>query len=150
MAQITFTSRSYFNAAREHLGTASRHNEHAEYFSAHFFAGVAVESILRALSSKGGEPFDRSHNIEYWARKAQLLPNGAEEQQEVFRAGLSEINLRWRANQRYFTLKMLDSYLESTKLDKIRGDHVKYSSNRMLDLANAVVSLGVSRWNNKY
>jgi hypothetical protein len=146
MAQVTFTSRSYFNAAQEHLGMAAQLLRQKQHFAAHYFAGMAVEEILRACSMKEGSSFDSSHSIDFWALKSGLMPNGSEARQDAFRATLDEINMRWRANQRYMTVKMLDSYLYSTGLDKIRGDHVKYSSQRLFDLANEVVGLGVLKW----
>ena len=150
MAVVTFTPRSYFNAAQEHLGLAVRLREQGEYFTAHYFAGIAVESILRALSVREGEPFDSSHSITYWAAKANLLPQGPDEKQDEFRAKMVELNLRWRANQRYYTPKMLDTWLHNIAIDgSVRGDRVKVSSERMLELANDVVSLGVTRWNKK-
>ena len=150
MAQVTFTPRNYFNAAQEHLGMAVRLREQGEHFAAHFFAGIAVEAILRALSANAGDPFDSSHSIEYWANKAGLLPRGPEEKQDEFRAQLTELNLRWRANQRYYTAKMLDTWLQNVGVDgRVRGARVKISSERMLELANRVVSLGVTRWNKR-
>ena len=125
-------------------------HEQREYFSAHFFAGIAVESILRALRLKDGQPFDSSHNIEYWENKVDLMPNQTEAKKEEFRANITQLNVRWRSNQRYYTIKMLDTYLDSSQLDKIRGDRVKYSSGRMVLLLNTIVSLGVIRWNSKY
>ena len=153
MATPKFTPRNYFNAAQEHLGLAGQMLRQAQpqYFVAHYFAGIAVEDILRSLSVKEGESFDRTHNIEEWARKANLLPLGSIEQQDKFRIALDEINTRWRASQRYFTVKILDTYLASTRLDKVRGDRVKYSSKRLFELATDVVGYGVQKWelNNK-
>ncbi|HZO91967.1 MAG TPA: hypothetical protein VFB38_26860 [Chthonomonadaceae bacterium] len=65
MAQVAFTPRSYFNAAQEHMGMAAQLLRQRQYFAAHYFAGIAVESILRALSVKEGDPFDSSHSIAY-------------------------------------------------------------------------------------
>ena len=147
-----FTPRSYFNAAQEHLGLARQtlSQSQPQYFTAHYFAGIAVEDILRALSVEEGEPFDHSHSIEYWARKANLMPKGSDDLKDKFRTTLDEINTRWRANQRYYTAKMLDTYLESTRLDKIRGNRVKYSSKRLFELAVDVVGLGVETWESKH
>src|SRR5580704_15458091 len=94
MAQVKFTPHSYFNAAQDHLGLAVRLREQGEHFTAHFFAGIAIECILRALSVREGEPFDGTHNIEDWAKKANLLPKGSEGKQDEFRAKLVEVNLR--------------------------------------------------------
>ena len=146
----TFTPRNYFDAAQEQLGMSARLREQEEYFAAHFFAGSAVESILRSLSVRDGGSSDRTHSIEDWAKKANLLPKGSDEKQNEFRANVIEINLRWRAHQRYYTIKMLDTWLHSINIDsKVRGDRVKFSSERMLNMANVIVSLGVTRWNKK-
>lgn len=143
-----FTPRSYFNASKEHLGLARQMllQRPPQYFVAHYFAGIAVEAILRALSVREGDSFDSSHNIEYWTKKANILPTNSEEARDQVRVALDEVNTRWRANQRYFTSKMLDTYLESTQLDRIRGECVKYSSQRLFQLASDIVSLGVEKW----
>lgn len=145
MSDVKFTKRSYYNVAQEHLVLAIELHRSHQYFASHYFAGVAIESILRAYCNEGGDSFDRSHSLDYWASKEKLLPQG-EEKQMAFRALLVEANLRWRANQRYMTPKMLDSHLHSINIDKIRGDRVKYSANRLLELAGAIVGLGVEKW----
>ena len=153
MPSPKFTPRNYLNAAQEHLGFARQLllQSNPQYFLAHYFAGIAVEDILRALSVKEGDSFDHSHSIEYWAKKSDILPRGFGQEQDQIRIALDEINIRWRANQRYFTTKMLESYLEFTQLDKVRGDRVKYSSKRLFELATYVVGLGIEKWqsNNK-
>jgi hypothetical protein len=150
---LKFTPRSYFNAAKEHLGYARQMllQSQPQYFVAHYFAGIAVEDILRALSVKEKDSFDHSHSIEYWTKKANWMPAHSEAERDKFRAAMDEINTRWRANQRYFTEKMLDTYLASTQLDKIRGDRVKYGSQRLFQLATDIVGSGVTKWesNNK-
>jgi HEPN domain-containing protein len=93
-----FTRRSYSSAAQEHLGLAVRLREQGEYFAAHFFAGIAVESILRSLSGREGESWDSTHDLQHWATRANLLPDESNETQDEFRAKLVELNLRWRAN----------------------------------------------------
>lgn len=148
-----FTPRNYFNAAQEHLGIAGQalRQSQPQYFVAHFFAGLAVEEMLRALSVRAGDTFDGTHSIEHWAKKANVASMLSDEEAGKVSVALDEINTRWRANQRYYTVKMLDAHLESTQLDKIRGDRVKYSSKRLFDLAGIVVRLGEKRWlsNNK-
>lgn len=146
----TFTPRNYFNASREHLGLALRLREQGEYFAAHYQAGIAVEDILRALSVKEGESFDGTHDIQHWAEKSNLLVRGAEAKHDAIHARILEVSLRWRANQRYYTLKMLDTWLHHINLDgRVRGDRIKVSSERMLELVYEIVSLGEIRWNKK-
>jgi len=161
VASPKFTSRSYYDAAREHLGLAARLREEGEHFAAHYFAGIAVESILRSLCVKDGGSADRTHDITHWAAKANLMFDSSINQQDNYRAQISELNLRWRANHRYCTAKMLDTWLHEIDLDgRVGGDRtknnsdqvlrrVKISSERMLELSNAIVSIGVQRWNKK-
>ena len=147
MAQVNFTSRSYFNASQEHLSMAAQMLLDGQYFAAHYFAGIAVESILRANSVTQAGTFSSNHSIEYWAEQSGILSRLTIEQEDRMRNVLDEINRRWRANQRYMTSKMLDTSLESLGLDRIRGDRVKYSSKRLFDLATVIVTSGVEKWN---
>lgn len=108
-----------------------------------------VESILRALSGKDEESFDSSHSIKDWVEKANLIDRNSEKVNE-YRAILVDMNLRWRANQRYYTIKMLDTWLHHINKDgNVKGDRVKLSSKRMLEQAHIIVSLGEIRWNKK-
>ena len=87
---------------------------------------------------------------EHWAKKANLLPRSSDDRQDEFRAKLIELILRWRAHQRYYTAMMLDTWLHNIAIDgRVRGDRVKPSCERMLELASDVISLGVIRWNKK-
>jgi hypothetical protein len=121
--------------------------EKTEYFASHYFSGVAIESILRALSDPKSGTFDSNHGIDYWAKKVNLQLKGSTVKQDESRAIFLELNLRWRANQRYYTAKMLDTWLYSVGLDSnLRGDRLKFSSNRMLELAEKIVFQGVTKW----
>ena len=145
MPEVKFTVQSYYNAAQEHLVMATELLEAQQYFAAHYFSGVAIEAILRAYGGQAGETFDSSHSLEYWADRGELAPKRSDKQ-NAFYARIAEANLRWRANQRYMTPAMLHTYLHSIKLDRIRGDRVKYSANRLLEIADIVVGQGVSKW----
>lgn len=132
---------------------AFRHNDQEEYFSAHFFAGVAVESILRALSVKDGDSFDNSHSISDWTKKAYFIQRNTRntDKDDEYSAILNDMDYRWRANQRYYTIKMLDTWLHHINKDgNVKGDRVKLSSKRMLEQAHIIVSIGKIRWNKKY
>ena|SRR5579862_2685508 len=144
MSDPKFTRQTYYVAAQEKLVAAESLLTHGQYFVAHYVSGIAIESMLRGLSAN--DVFDSGHSIEYWSRRSGLTSGGSQERRDEFVRYLDEANLRWRANQRYMTAKMLDTHLESIKLDRVRGDHVKYSSRRMFDLANFIVGAGVVKW----
>lgn len=150
MPELKFTRQLYPSAAKEHLGRAIQLDLDSRYFESHYFAGVAVECVLRALGARDGDSFDSSHSIAYWAKKADLLPKGDGEKQDEFRARLNELDSRWRANHRYLPENKLVIWLNDRKLDRtVKGDRLKFNSKRMIDLANNVVSLGVIRWNQR-
>ena len=153
MDETKFTAARYYSAAGERLALSTRLFAQGEFFASHYFAGIAVESMLRALALREGEPFDPSHSIRYWAGKATILPRNASDKQDELRADLLELNLRWRASQRYVTERMFLTWLFSVKLDRnVRGsdsDRLKFNSRRVLEIAVRVVGLGRVRWNQR-
>ena len=142
MADTHFTPPRYYQAAQNHLAMAKELQEAQQHFAAHYFAGVAIECMLRAHGAPAGGAFDSSHSLTYWGLKSELFSTG----DEANRALIFEANLRWRANQRYMTPKMVDTHLHSLGLDKIRGDWIKYSANRVLEIAAVVIETGVKEW----
>ena len=146
MADTNFTPPRYYQAAQNHLAMARELHEAQQHFAAHYFAGVAIECMLRAHGAPAGVTFDSSHSITYWAEKSGLPRLGGAAQYEANRVLISEANFRWRANQRYMTPKMLDTHLHGLGLDKIRGDRIKFSANRMLEIAAVVIELGEKAW----
>ena len=146
MPDINFTPQRYYQAAQKHLRLTVDLMGENQYFAAHYFAGIAIECMLRASGTPAGGAFDSSHSLDYWAAKSSLLRTGSEAKREANRASLNEANQRWRANQRYMTPKMLDTHLYTLGLDRVRGDLVKYSANRMLEIAAAVIETGVEQW----
>lgn len=137
-------------AALERLALARQLESKAEHFAAHYFAGIAVECIRRALSVNPGEPFDGTHSLARWAEKANLLPRSGAEAKNELRAKINELDARWSATQRYHTENELKTHLHRTALYRrargSAGSQIKLSSGRMLEMANDVVSLAVTRW----
>lgn len=146
MADINFTPQRYFQAAQTHPKMTRDLLEAQQHFAAHYFAGVAIECMLRAHGVPAGVTFDSSHSLMYWAEKSNLLAPNDEANSLPSRGPIIEANYRWRANQRYMTPKMLDTHLHGLGLDKIRGDRIKYSANRMLEIAARIIELGVKAW----
>ena len=146
MADINFTPQRYFQAAQTHLEMTRDLLKGQQHFAAHYFAGVAIECMLRAHGAPAGVTFDSSHSLEYWAEKSGFLAPEDRASGPINRGLIVEANLRWRANQRYMTPKMLDTHLHSLRLDAIRGDRVKYSANRMLEIAAFIIKSGEKAW----
>jgi hypothetical protein len=147
MADIRFTAHTYYRAALDHLGRATRLVACREYFASHYFAGIAVESVLRALAMRRGEPFSSNHSILFWAGKAGMIHDASRIGSDMVPANLNEIEARWRASHRYLPEQALATYLHDAGLDRrIRGNRIKYSATRLLELAAAIVAIGEARW----
>jgi HEPN domain-containing protein len=148
MADTEFTAHSYRDAAQEHLGQAHfLHHEARLYYLAHYWAGVAVECILRAHGLLENDEFTGRHDLGNLASRADFfrLARGARRFEYV--AKVSEANLRWRSAHRYVTEGQLLAYLHGIGIDRrIKGDRLKYNSQRMYTLAEEIVGLGVLKW----
>ncbi len=147
MAGSLFSAKAYYTAANEHLGLSLRLVNSGEHLAAHYFAGVAAEAVLRAHVVRIGHAFTSNHSIWYLAGLAGLTSDGRRDGTDDLQAALIEIETRWRANHRYLPREGLLAYLNSTGLDwRVRGDRVKYSATRMVDMAGTVVAEGARKW----
>lgn len=149
MADTRFTAQSYLSAAQEHLGHARLlHQQARQYFLAHYWAGVAVECILRAHGRLADDEFTSRHDLGQLASRANFFSLVRDSKQPDYIAKVNEMNLRWRSNHRYFTEGQLLTYLNGTQIDlRIHGDRLKFNSQRMYNLAEEIVGLGVLKWN---
>ena len=148
MADTEFTAHSYRDAAQEHLSEARfLHHEARRYYLAHYWAGVAVECILRAHGLLEDDAFTSRHDLNNLASRADFFGLIRDARQSDYVAKISEANLRWRSNHRYVTEGQLLTYLNGTRIDRrIKGDRLKYNSQRMYTLAEETVGLRVLKW----
>lgn len=148
MADTEFTAQSYRDAAQEHLSEARfLHHQAHRYYLAHYWAGVAVECILRAHGLLEDDEFTGRHDLSNLASRADFFRLAREAKQSEYVAKVTEVNLRWRSAHRYVTEGQLLSYLNGIRIDrKIKGDSLKYNSQRMYTLAEEIVGLGVLKW----
>ena len=154
---MTNTAQTYYNAAQFHLAAASSFlgvsdannllNKY-DYFWAHYAAGLSVECILRAHGMKADSEFVGRHDLMKLAEKSAFLSLPREARYDDYRSYLVEINERWRSDQRFMDEKQLERYLTDLGYDKIKGDKIKHSSQRMYELATRIVGLGTVKWNN--
>ncbi len=151
MADTRFTAQSYRDAAQEHLNQARfLHYNARQYYLAHYIAGVAIECILRAHGLRADDEFTGRHDLHQLASRAKFFDLGRSEKSPDYAALINEATLRWRSNHRYFTEIQLLSYLNNTGIDqRIRGDKLKYNSQRMYDLAERIVGIGILKWKNE-
>ncbi len=151
MAETKFTAHSYRDAAKEHLSEARflHYNAH-RYPLAHYISGVAIECILRAHGKLQDDDFTGRHGLNQLATRADFFRLARGSKTADYVSKVTEANLRWSSSHRYITEAQLVSYLKGIELDqKIKGDQLKYSSQRMYDLAEQIVGLGVLKWKNE-
>ena len=147
MADTQFTAQTYYRAGFERLSLATRLLAAHEYGAAHYFAGIAVESMLRAHALRRGEPFSSNHSVLFWAKQAGLLHTGRRPAGDQLAGMLNEVEARWRANLRYLPEATLVRYLYEAGLYRsIKVNRLKYSAGRLLELAAAIVAAGDARW----
>ena len=151
MAETKFTAQSYRDAAQEHLGHARLlHYDARQYSLAHYIAGVAIECILRAHGLRADDEFTGRHDLIQLASRAKFSDLVRTEKSADYTSLVDEASLRWRSNHRYFTEMQLLSYLNNTGIDqRIRGNKLKYNSQRMYDLAERIVGIGILKWNSE-
>lgn len=151
MADTNFTAQSYREAALEHLSQAQfLHSDARRYSLTHYIAGVAIECMLRAHGLRADDEFTGRHDLIQLALRANFFDLGRGAKRPEYIAEVTEANLRWRSNHRYFTQGQLRSHLNDVGVDqRIRGDKLKYNSQRMYNLAEEIVRLGELKWNKK-
>ena len=143
------TAETYHEACLEHIETAGQRHEAGEYYLCHYFAGLAVECMLRAYL-RNADKFDSDHNLEALADKANFYEIVPLAQRENYGGKFSEINQRWRSNHRYFSSRQVQRFLRSIKADAGRkGDPLKNNSRAMLNLALDIINLGELKWKSK-
>jgi len=130
------------------LERAQQFHREESYFLAHYFAGVAVECLLRAYLLRVSPEFDSRHDLYQLARSARffnLIPNAL---QREYGAKFTILNLRWRSHHRYATEKQWRDYLSELKADfSLKGDRAKNNSRTLLNVALDIVNLGDRQWN---
>ncbi len=139
---------TYREAAKEHALLARRlHDEWHEYAAAHYWAGLAVECMLRAYRLRHSPGFDSRHDVLGLVHEARFYASLTDELQQQASAAIGEVAMRWRNDHRYRSKRMLLRWLRDEALDRrVRGDRLKFSSRQVVDAALVVVQIGDRAW----
>lgn len=144
---MDFTAESYRTAALEHMERAQDFHAERRYFLAHYFAGVAVECLLRAYLLRISPEFDSRHDLYQLARESRFFDLVPSELQREYGRKFTMLNLRWRSNHRYATEEQWRKYLSGLKADfSMKGERAKNNSRTVLNIAYDIVSLGDNKW----
>lgn len=157
---MDFRPAHYYEAARERMTQAEAALKRREYGIAMWFAGVAVESMLRAYRTRINPAFDSRHDLSELLKQSGILAaiesdsraNGRAEigvtnDQQVFRAEINSVNRRWHNNYRYASTGRLKAHLKAAGLSQgIKGDFLKENARELVEVARRAVDLGVRLW----
>jgi hypothetical protein len=143
----------YRVAASERSVCARELYDGGRYVEANYFAGLAVECILRAYRIRIDPEFDARHDrgrLYKMAKFADIVP-----QADIDRvnAALEEVAVLWSNEYRFLPNYALREAWKKRKLfrrgaDWIRGDFVKERTRQLVNAAAFLVNLGESRWKN--
>ena len=98
---VTHTAETYREAALEHASLAWRlHHESCQYAPAHYWAGLAVECMLRAYRLGHQPGFDSRHDLAELARDSRFYDYVPSRQAREVAAAMLEVVVRWRNDLR--------------------------------------------------
>ena len=143
----SINAEDYLAAARSHAASLSDIYAAGHYATTIYLAGVAVECMFRAYSTRRGVPFRSDHVLVAHAAEAKFLRVLPQRHQSVAGAALTRIAAIWRNNHRYRSEKTMRRFLKGRKADRgIKGDFLKEQARRISADANDLVTLGSRRW----
>ena len=139
----------YIDGASERISAARMMYGSDRFVDAIYFAGVAVECILRAYANEDDE-FESRHDLRRLLRAATLEHFVGEKQREAVSAALGEVWARWKNNYRYVGDRRLRSEIKRLQLDRgIKGDALKENARVAIESAYTLVNKGTVQWKKK-
>ncbi|MCX6382697.1 MAG: hypothetical protein NT023_25000 [Armatimonadetes bacterium] len=159
MYSVEWTADIYFEAAKEHLATAEflfdrgaeiqSQDGYADnrYFYAHYWAGIAIECMLRAYQKRmNSTEWDGRHDLMKLYRDAfgTIVPDIRKEE---ISSALTDVMRRWHSSDRYSTSEGLRRYLYARRFDTgAKGGELKKNARILVNAARSIVGLGGKKW----
>ena len=148
---MSSTAQSYFEVALDHLATAQKLFDDADYenqyYLAHLFSGLAVECMLRAYLRRKTDQFEARHDLYQLASEAGFLDLVPKRERDPLGAALTLLNRRWRSNHRYLRARDLERHLQAVGAEKgVSGDLLANNADTMLVTATEIPKLGERKW----
>ena len=141
----------YREAAIERIVCAQELYSSGRLVEANYFAGVAVECILRAYRIRIDAEFDARHNIGdlyRMGRFADIVPpaNAVE-----INAALGDVIALWSNGDRYLPEYALKRDWKKRKLYRhrglwIKGDFFKELTRKLMNSSETIVNMGIIQW----
>lgn len=145
-----FRAEHYLDTARERVFSAVRLYELSRYSAAIYFAGVAVECLLRAYILRRTKEFESRHDLTDLMRKSSIADFIPPQQNREFGVYLTTVWRRWKNNYRYASIARLSSEFRDIGLfSGIKGDPLKENARITIPATEKIISAGVLAWNSK-
>jgi len=140
----------YLDASRYRMETARRLHDQQRFAAAIYFAGVAVECLLRAYILRRDPAFEARHDLYDMFKRSELVDFVRPGERQAVDAWLGTVWARWRNNYRYVSDDRLRTEFKALKHDRgIQGDHLKENSRLVVEAALQLRTLGEKRWTSK-
>jgi hypothetical protein len=146
---VNLTADEYRWASLDRIGAAGALHRAAHYGAAIYFAGVAVECMLRAYRTRVDPEFDARHDLSQLLNASGLQNYVPEKRRAEVAAALGDVWSRWKNDYRYASDDRVLRDLRDRGLTLgIKGDPLKENSRRVYEKAFELVGLGEARWKN--
>jgi HEPN domain-containing protein len=143
-----FRAEHYLEASKERVFSAFCLYDSTRYVEAIYFAGVAVECLLRAYRKRYLGTFDERHDLTELMKNSSIASFIPVEQNQEFGAALTTVWRRWKNNYRYASIARLSTELRGLGLfTTIKGDPLKENARITLSAAQKLINAGVLSWN---
>jgi HEPN domain-containing protein len=141
------TAKTYYQAAWERIEDAHLLHTEGRYPFAMYTSGLAVECLLRAFRMLRDPSFDERHDLWQLWKKTVLANVRHKSTYERAYALMNEINLRWRNSFRFAWTNEVSSFLKKSGQHRgIKGDFLKYNSQKLYEAARELLQLGGQQW----
>ena len=161
---MQFNAEQYYRAALDRMRQARRLYESGDsYAPAMYFAGLAVESLLRAFRWKKDSSFEGRHDLFVLVEASGLFKIDDEHmrslgvsEEEIGRAGrevrkaMQEVAGLWHNNLRFASEAALKLHLvKIRRVQGIKGDPLKKNTQDIIEAAQTIMDRGAILWNSQ-
>ncbi|MEK7729960.1 MAG: hypothetical protein AAB354_16245 [candidate division KSB1 bacterium] len=144
---MEWQSEVYYKAAVERIQEALHLHTNGYYVVAMYLSGLAVECLLRAYRLLEDSTFDERHDL-WLLWKSTLLANPHSEfYDKRIDSAMSTVKLLWRNDYRFKSIDSMRKFFKETRrAHGIKGDALKYNSQRLFDAAAEIIRIGTQKW----
>jgi HEPN domain-containing protein len=145
---MKLSAQDYIDGAQQRVHAAHRMHQDGCYVDCIYFAGLAVECVLRAFAWGISAEFEGRHDLSRLVSATTLAALIGQKHYRQMSIALGEVWSRWKNNYRYLAEKRLRNEYKRLQLDRgIKGDFLKENSRMILENALMIVNKGVYQWN---